>query len=63
MKTVTEADVWAFAEITGDYNPLHFDEEFAASTRFGGSLRKAGWRPGSSMRWLPWTFPGQAPYS
>ncbi|HEX3246834.1 MAG TPA: MaoC/PaaZ C-terminal domain-containing protein, partial [Chloroflexota bacterium] len=35
VKTVTEADVRAFAEITGDYNPLHFDEEFASKTRFG----------------------------
>lgn len=28
--TVTADHVKAFAEITGDYNPLHFDEAFAA---------------------------------
>ncbi|MEO2003948.1 MAG: MaoC family dehydratase [Candidatus Poribacteria bacterium] len=33
--TVTEGHVAKYAEITGDYNPLHFDEEFAAGTPFG----------------------------
>lgn len=34
-RTVTEADVVAFAGISGDYNPLHVDAEFAAGTAFG----------------------------
>ena len=34
-KTITEADVQAFAGITGDFNPLHVDREFAARSRFG----------------------------
>ena len=34
-KTFTEDDVRRFIEITGDVNPLHVDEEFAARTRFG----------------------------
>ena len=34
-KTVTEADVVAFAEVTGDNQPLHLDEGFGARTRFG----------------------------
>jgi acyl dehydratase len=34
-KTFTEDDVRRFIEITGDVNPLHVDEEFAATTRFG----------------------------
>ena len=34
-KTVTEADVVAFAEVTGDNQPLHLDEGFGAKTRFG----------------------------
>ena len=33
-KTVTQADIVAFAEISGDHNPLHLDEEFAADTIF-----------------------------
>jgi 3-hydroxybutyryl-CoA dehydratase len=34
-KTFTEADLQRFIEITGDVNPLHVDEEFAAATPFG----------------------------
>jgi len=33
--TVTADHVAKFAEISGDYNPLHFDEAFAAGTKFG----------------------------
>lgn len=34
-KTINEEDVRAFAELTGDRNPVHLDEEYAAATRFG----------------------------
>ena len=34
-KTFTDDDVRRFVEITGDVNPLHVDEAFAARTRFG----------------------------
>jgi acyl dehydratase len=34
-RTVTEADVVAFAGLSGDYNPLHTDEEFARNGPFG----------------------------
>ena len=33
-RTVTEADVVAFAGLSGDYNPLHTDAEFCAKTPF-----------------------------
>ncbi len=33
-KTVTEADVILFAGISGDFNPLHMNEEFARTSRF-----------------------------
>jgi acyl dehydratase len=34
-KTFTDDDVRRFVEITGDVNPLHVDDAFAARTRFG----------------------------
>ncbi len=34
-RTVTEADIVHFAGISGDYNPLHIDEEFCKNTQFG----------------------------
>jgi acyl dehydratase len=37
-RTITEADVSAFAGISGDFNPLHTDEEFARTTQFGGRI-------------------------
>ena len=33
-KTVTAADILAFAEITGDWNPVHIDAAYAAKTVF-----------------------------
>ncbi|HDM37081.1 MAG TPA: MaoC family dehydratase, partial [Candidatus Syntrophoarchaeum butanivorans] len=37
-KTVTEADIVAFAGITGDFNPLHIDEVSAGKTQFKGRI-------------------------
>ena len=34
-RTVTEADVVAFAALSGDWNPMHTDAEFAARHPFG----------------------------
>jgi len=40
--TVTAEHVQAYARLTGDYNPLHFDEAFAAGTRFGRLVAQGG---------------------
>ena len=37
-RTVTEADIVAFAGLSGDFNPLHIDEEFAKTTVHGGRI-------------------------
>ena len=37
-KTVSNKDVELFAEITGDFNPVHLDEAAAAKSRFGGRI-------------------------
>ena len=34
-KTIEQSDVDAFARVTRDHNPVHVDEEFAKTTRFG----------------------------
>lgn len=37
-KQVSDADVHSFAEVTGDRNPVHLDDEAASRTRFGGRV-------------------------
>ena len=34
-KTITDDDIRAFAALTGDTNPVHLDDEYAKTTRFG----------------------------
>ncbi len=65
-RTVTEADLVGFAMLSGDWNPLHTDAQFAASTRYGqrivhgifgmalltGLLDRAGWFSGSAIALL-----------
>lgn len=34
-REVTDELIRKFAEVSGDYNPIHLDEDFAAGTRFG----------------------------
>ncbi len=35
VRVVGEADIVAFAEVTGDTNPVHLDADYAATTSFG----------------------------
>jgi 3-hydroxybutyryl-CoA dehydratase len=37
-RTIGEADVAAYARISGDENPIHLDETYAQGTRFGGRI-------------------------
>jgi 3-hydroxybutyryl-CoA dehydratase len=37
-KTISERDVTLFGEISGDMNPVHFDEAYAKTTIFGGRI-------------------------
>jgi acyl dehydratase len=37
-RTITEADIVNFAGISGDFNPIHTDDEFARRTQFGRRL-------------------------
>ncbi len=38
QKTVTDADILAFANVTGDKNPVHLDDDYAARTMFKGRI-------------------------
>jgi len=37
-RTVAESDIMTFAGLTGDYNQIHTDAEFAKGTQFGGRV-------------------------
>ena len=37
-RTIEQADILAFADVTGDHNPVHVDEAFAQTTRFGRTI-------------------------
>lgn len=37
-KTVTESDIERFADVSGDNNPVHLDEAYAAGTYFKGRI-------------------------
>lgn len=34
-KQITDAEIRTFAELVNDYNPIHLDDEYARTTRFG----------------------------
>jgi len=38
IRTITEADIVDFAQVSGDHNPLHLDPHYAAQTPFGGRI-------------------------
>jgi acyl dehydratase len=71
-RTVTAEEVELYARITGDRNPLHFDEEFARTTRFGRLVAQGGIvtglfnalvamelpGPGSVFLHQEWNYPG-----
>jgi acyl dehydratase len=41
-RTVQRRDIELFTEITGDRNPLHYDEAAATASRFGGIIVQGG---------------------
>jgi acyl dehydratase len=57
-RTVTAEDVELYARITGDRNPLHFDEGFAASTRFGRLVVQGGLATGLFNALVAMRLPG-----
>lgn len=56
--TLTREHVETFARLTGDYNPLHFDAEFAGRTRFGGLVVQGGLTTGLLHALVAMDLPG-----
>ena len=56
--TVTSEHVEKFAEISGDRNPLHFDEAFAARTKFGRLVVQGGLTTGLLHALVAMDLPG-----
>ena len=57
-RTLTAEDVEAFATISGDRNPLHFDPDFAARTRLGGLVVQGGLTTGLFNALVAMELPG-----
>ena len=69
-RRVSAGDIELFTELTGDRNPLHYDEEAAVRSRFGGLIVQGGVTsgllnavvaedlpgPGSVFLHVDWTF-------
>lgn len=56
--TVTPEHVATYAQLTGDYNPLHFDETFAAGTKFGRLVAQGGLTTGLLHALVAMDMPG-----
>ena len=57
-QTVTPRHLELYAEITGDRNPLHFDADFAARTRFGRLVAQGGIASGMLNALVAMDLPG-----
>lgn len=74
-RTITDADVTIFAGFSGDFNPIHTDEEFAKTTIFGtrilhgpagfaiatGLESRLGIKDGTAIAFLGMTWDLRAP--
>ena len=58
VRTVTEADIVAFAAVTGDNNPVHLDADYAATTSFGERIAHGMLSAGYISAVLGTTLPG-----
>lgn len=55
---LTEEHVRTYAELSGDYNPLHFDEAFARATKFGRLVVQGGLTTGLLHALVAMDMPG-----
>jgi len=57
-KTISSADVVGFAQLTGDRNPIHLSEHFAAKTSFGSRIAHGLYTAGLISAVLGTRLPG-----
>jgi 3-hydroxybutyryl-CoA dehydratase len=57
-KTISSSDVVGFAQLTGDRNPIHLSEHFAARTSFGGRIAHGLYTAGLISAVLGTRLPG-----
>lgn len=55
---VTQDHIEAYAKLTGDYNPLHFDKDFASKTQFGDLVSQGGITTGILHALVAMELPG-----
>jgi len=58
VRTVGEADIIAFAAVTGDNNPVHLDADYAATTNFGERIAHGMLSAGYISAVIGTTLPG-----
>src|SRR3954469_25698469 len=56
--TLTQEHVQTFAKLTGDYNPLHFDADFASRPKFGSLVVQGGLTTGLLHALVAMDLPG-----
>jgi 3-hydroxybutyryl-CoA dehydratase len=57
-RVISEDDIRRMADITGDFNPVHMDEEFASRTRFKGRIAHGVFSAGLISAVLGTKLPG-----
>ena len=58
-RVVTEQDILAFAENSGDHNPLHVDATYAAATNYGGRIAHGAFQVGLASAMIGMHLPGR----
>lgn len=58
-REVTEADVLAFAHLSGDENPLHTDEQYARTTNYGACIAHGAFQVSLASALLGMRLPGK----
>ena len=57
-ETITDSHITRFADLSGDRNPLHLDDAWAAKTRFGGRIAHGAFTAALVSRVLGMELPG-----